>query len=98
VEASIITVRSFPSSTHEAASIEASSGRQRMTASASLMNFLRVSSSFLNSWGGEMISRSSLDSNLPRTWIPVVPASPSMKTLNLEKSDVMIGEAECWAS
>ena len=52
-----------------------------MTTSASLMNFFRVSTSFRKSDGGEIISRSSRFSSLPRTWIPVVPASPSIKTL-----------------
>ena len=55
----------------------------KMTASASLMNFFLVSVSFRKSDGGEMISKSFLDSNRCRTCNPVVPASPSINTLNL---------------
>lgn len=56
---------------------------QRITASASLINFFRVSSSFLNSDGGEMISMSSRLLRRSLTWRPVVPASPSINTLKL---------------
>ena len=53
----------------------------KITTSASLIYFFLVSSSFLNSEGGEIISRSSRASILPRTCSPVVPVSPSINTL-----------------
>lgn len=62
----------------------------KITTSASLMNFFLVSTSFLKSEGGEIISRSSRASILPRTCRPVVPASPSIKTLYLAKRPVLV--------
>lgn len=61
----------------------------RMTASASLMNFLRVSSSFLSSDGGEMISMSVRLPRRSRTCRPVVPASPSIKTFLVANNSIM---------
>lgn len=51
---------------------------QRITASASLMSFLRVASSLRSSGGAEITSRSWRFPMRSYTWIPVVPASPSM--------------------
>ena len=80
VEASIMTVLSLSGSRRPTAFTEAASGRQRMTASASLMSRFRVASSLRSSKGAEMISRSSLSARRSRTCRPVVPTSPSIKT------------------
>jgi hypothetical protein len=81
----------------------------KMTQSASLINFLRVAASFRRSSGGVMISKSSRVASRLRTCMPVVPASPSIKTFFLAKSDDddddnddLIGfnveKAEAWAA
>lgn len=81
VEASMMTVSG---SVHIAtASIAASSGRQRMAASAALRNSARLTGSLRSSPVREMISMSSRPASLSRTCRPVVPASPSIKTFFL---------------
>lgn len=65
----------------------------RITASASLMRRLRVASSFRRSSGAERISMSSRFPSRSRTWIPVVPASPSIKTVFLASNDKTVRKA-----